>query len=84
MKSHMKFILKSIVFILLLSIVLCGLSTLFRQKNYRGSWQTSRTFKDFYSMDKDSIDVLFWAAVILFLHFRHKNCITIMELRVII
>ena len=59
-KNHMKFIVKSGLFLIVLSIVLTLITQVLLAKSFfDGDWPNTSTTKNFYKMKKDSIDVLF-------------------------
>lgn len=60
MKKNIKFALKSMIFVLLLSIIL-GITTyiLIPKFYYNNDWPTSSTFLGFYELEENTVDVVF-------------------------
>ena len=60
MNKNIKFALKSMIFVLLLSIIL-GITTyiLIPKFYYNNDWPTSSTFLGFYELEENTVDVVF-------------------------
>ncbi len=60
MRLHKKYLLKIIIFFVLISSIYAGINVILTPKYLQdNNWPTTQTYQDFYQMDKDSIDVLF-------------------------
>ncbi len=60
MKKHLKFGVRAVVFTLILITVTVMINYMITPKKYfEDSWSTTSTFRGFYKMKKNSIDVLF-------------------------
>ena len=60
MKKHCTFAIRVVIFALLSCVVITLVNYVITPKKYiEDLWPTTTTFKGFYKMDRDSIDVLF-------------------------
>ena len=59
--KRLKILIKAIIFTSLMALVLLGTNKILEYKDYVGNndWPTTATYRQFYRMKKDSIDVLF-------------------------
>lgn len=59
--KHFKNLAKCIIFTLILFVSLCQINQILEQKAVlvNNDWPSTSTYKQFYKMDKDSVDVLF-------------------------
>lgn len=60
MIRHWKFAVRVVCYILLLSLIICGVNYIFLPKKYYDqAYSTTLTYKSFYQLDRNSVDVLF-------------------------
>ena len=60
MKYHIKFIIKSILFVVITGICAGMINECLKPKYYfNQDWPATNTFEDFYKLEKNSVDVLF-------------------------